>query len=78
MFEKTVYVTKMMTIDPDTKLLVEIEIRKCVDSGAMIGIDSSYLATAEHIRNPYNDGFLNVTEDDEDKDISKDYNGDDE
>jgi hypothetical protein len=44
----------------------------------MIGIDSSYLATAEHIRNPYNDGFLNVTEDDEDKDISKDYNGDDE
>jgi hypothetical protein len=63
MFEKTVYVTKMMTIDPDTKLLVEIEIRKCVDSGAMIGIDSSYLATAEHIRNPYNDGFLHIGDD---------------
>ena len=63
MFENTVYVTKMMAIDPDTKLLVEIEIRKCVDSGAMRGIDSSYLAIAEHIRNPYNDGFLHIGDD---------------
>lgn len=40
MFENTVYVTKMMAIDPDTKLLVEIE-----------------------IRNPYNDGFLHIGDD---------------
>ena len=85
MMDNTVYVAKITVIDPDTKLPVEMEIRKIVDSGAMIGIDMSFLEKwhGEYIRNPYsddpyNDDYLNLTEDDEDKDISKDYNEDDE
>ena len=60
MNEKTVYVTKVMVVDPDTNLLVELEIRKCLLSGAMVGIDSSYLETDDEVRNPYNDGFLDI------------------
>jgi hypothetical protein len=64
MNEKTVYVTTVTVVDPDTKLPVEIEIHKCVDSGAMVGIDASYLATdIEDVRNPYNDGFLYIGDD---------------
>lgn len=80
MIENTVYVAKITVIDPDTKLPVEMEIRKIVDSDAMIGIDMSFLEKwdGDDIRNPYSDDYLNLTEDDEDKDISKDYNEDDE
>jgi hypothetical protein len=80
MIENTVYVAKITVIDPDTKLPVEMEIRKIVDSDAMIGIDTSFLEKwdGDDIRNPYSDDYLNLTEDDEDKDISKDYNEDDE
>ena len=69
MIENTVYVAKITVIDPDTKLPVEMEIRKIVDSGAMIGIDMSFLEKwhGDDIRNPYSDDYLNLTEDDEDK-----------
>jgi hypothetical protein len=69
MIENTVYVAKITVIDPDTKLPVEMEIRKIVDSDAMIGIDMSFLEkwNGDDIRNPYSDDYLNITEDDEDK-----------
>jgi hypothetical protein len=69
MIENTVYVAKITVIDPDTKLPVEMEIRKIVDSDAMIGIDMSFLGkwNGDDIRNPYSDDYLNITEDDEDK-----------
>jgi hypothetical protein len=61
MIENTVYVAKITVIDPDTKLPVEMEIRKCQESGAMIGIDGSFLEyTGEMIRNPYNYGHIAV------------------
>ena len=61
MFEKSVYVCNTTVIDPDTKLPVEMEIRKCQESGAMIGLDGSFLEnTDEKIRNPYNKGYLSV------------------
>ena len=68
MIENTVYVAKITVIDPDTKLPVEMEIRKIVDSNAMIGIDMSFLEkwNGDDIRNPYSDDYLNF-EDDEDK-----------
>ena len=67
MIENTVYVAKITVIDPDTKLPVEMEIRKIVDSDAMIGIDMSFLEKwdGDDIRNPYSDDYLNLTEDDE-------------
>ena len=60
MFEKSVYVCNTTVIDPDTKLPVELEIRKFQESGAMIGIDGSFLETDEKIRNPYNKGWMSV------------------
>lgn len=39
---KSVWVKSVTVIDPDSKLPVELEIRK-LESGAMMGIDASYL-----------------------------------
>jgi hypothetical protein len=61
MIEESLYVCNTTVIDPDTKLPVEMEIRKCQESGAMIGIDGSFLEyTGEMIRNPYNYGHIAV------------------
>jgi len=66
MNEESVYVCNTTVIDPDTKLPVEMEIRKCQESGAMIGLDGSFLEnTDEMIRNPYNDGYIAVECDEE-------------
>ena len=60
-FEQTKFVCKIKVIDPDTLLEVELEIRKCESSCAMIGIDSSYLEQdVGPVRNPYNPGTLMV------------------
>jgi hypothetical protein len=66
MNEESIYVCNTTVIDPDTKLPVEMEIRKCQESGAMIGLDGSFLEnTDEMIRNPYNDGYIAVECDEE-------------
>ena len=66
MIEESLYVCNTTVIDPDTKLPVELEIRKCQESGAMIGIDGSFLEyTGEMIRNPYNYGHIAVEGDHE-------------
>lgn len=66
--EKTKFVTRVDVVDPDTNQLVTIEIRKCLESGAMIGIDGSFLEQdVDRVRNPYNDGFLDIPDDEGDK-----------
>lgn len=67
--EPTIPVTCLTVIDPDSKLPVEVEIRKCVESGAMVGIDGSYLEQeVDEIRNPYNPGLLGIPDDEDDED----------
>jgi len=62
--EKSIPVTCVTVTDPDSKAPVEVEIRKLVESGAMVGIDASYLASdVDEIRNPYNPGTIEVPDD---------------
>jgi hypothetical protein len=64
--ESTISVMRVTVIDPDSKLPVEVEIRKCVESGAMVGIDGSYLEQeVDEVRNPYNPGLLDVPSDED-------------
>lgn len=63
-FERTMYIASVPVLDPDSKLLVHLEIRKCQHSGAMVGIDESFLeSTDELVRNPYNRGYLTIETD---------------
>jgi len=39
---KSKHVTKIAVIDPDTKAVVDVEIRK-LETGGMVGIDGSWL-----------------------------------
>jgi len=59
---------KVVTVtDPDTKLPVEIEIRK-LDSGAMVGIDASYLQQLgddEQPFCPYDGQLFNIPDNEE-------------
>jgi len=41
--EETSYIKTITVTDPDTGGDVEVEIRKCLNSGAMVGIDASFL-----------------------------------
>ena len=64
--ESTIPVTRVTVTDPDSKLPVEVEIRKCVESGAMVGIDGSFLGQeVDEVRNPYNPGLLDVPDDED-------------
>jgi hypothetical protein len=59
--ERTKYVCTVTVFDPDTNLPVEVEIRKCVKSGALVGLDGSFLEQEpDVVRNPYNKGNLNI------------------
>jgi hypothetical protein len=63
-FERTMYIASVPVLDPDSKLWVHVEIRKCQDSGAMVGIDESFLEdTDKLVRNPYNRGYLTTESD---------------
>ena len=65
--ESTIPVTRIKVIDPVSKMPVEVEIRKCVESGAMVGIDGSYLEQeVDEVHNPYNAGLLDVPNDEDD------------
>lgn len=51
-------------IDPDTNLPVEVEIRKCCESGLMVGLDGCWLEQEQNDpNNPYVGGFLEIPED---------------
>lgn len=53
---KSKYVTVVTVIDPDTKLPVEVEIRK-LESGGMIGVDASWLdQDVGPVYSPYDKG----------------------
>lgn len=50
------YVLHVTVIDPDTQNPVDVTIYKCRNSGAMIGLDSSYMEQdVDLVRDPYND-----------------------
>ena len=50
------YVKHVTVIDPDTQNTVDVSIYKCRNSGAMIGLDSSYMEQdVDLVRDPYND-----------------------
>jgi hypothetical protein len=62
----TRYVTTVTVIDPDSGGEVEVEIRKIDESGAMVGIDGSYLEQdVGEVNNPYGDGELCIPYDEE-------------
>lgn len=68
--EMTKHVKTVTVIDPDTCGRVEVEIRKLVESGVMVGFDGSYLdqlGEDEHPLNPYENDCLAVIPDNEDK-----------
>jgi len=56
----TKHIADITVIDPDSHEEIAVEIRKCLDSGAMVGLDGSYLETDNEVRNPYNQGFLEI------------------
>lgn len=63
---KTKHVTTVTVIDPDSKLPVEVEIRK-LETGGMVGIDGSYLeGDVGDVYSPYDNGVqLNIPDDEE-------------
>lgn len=60
------HVRTLHVIDPDTQLPVEVEIRK-LDSGAMVGLDGSFLAQMSDEEQPFDpyDGKPFIVPDDE-------------
>lgn len=66
MKEPTKFVMTITIMDPDTGNPVNLEIRKCMESGALVGIDGSFLEQdVAEIRNPYNEGELDIPDDEE-------------
>lgn len=62
--EPSVFVTTVTVMDPDSGLPVELEIRKLTITGAMVGIDASYLEQeVGEVRNPYNPGTISIPDD---------------
>lgn len=62
---KTRFVQSVTVIDPDSKLPVEIEIRK-LEGGGMVGIDGSWLEQDQGpVYSPYDKGVQLVIPDDE-------------
>ena len=58
---KSIWVAHVTVTDPDTKLPVEVEIRKDLETGAMVGLDGSFLAQMDEqdtVCDPYNPGEL--------------------
>ena len=52
----TKFVVRVIVIDPDTKLEVELDVFK-TNGGGMVGIDSSFLAnTDEPVYSPFDKG----------------------
>jgi hypothetical protein len=64
--DATKYIATVTVLDPDSGGPVEVEIRKDPLSGAMVGLDGSYLAnTDEDVYSPYNHGDKLSVPDDE-------------
>ena len=61
----TVHVATVNVIDPDSKLPVEVEIRK-LETGGLVGLDGSFLAnTDEDVYSPYDENVKLDIPDDE-------------
>lgn len=64
------FVATITVIDPDTKLPVEVEIRK-LEGGPMVGLDGAYLAqlddASDHPNSPYDDHARIVVPDNEEE-----------
>lgn len=50
---KTKYISTITVTDPDSKLPVEVEIRKVIETGALIGLDASFLELEVSVFSPY-------------------------
>ena len=62
--EKTKFISHITVIDPDSNMPVELEVRKCLLSGAMVGVDGSFLEQdVDTVNNPYNEGKLIIPND---------------
>lgn len=65
---RSTHVATVTVIDPDTKLPVEVEIRK-LESGPMVGLDGAYLAqlddASDNPNSPYDDNASIIVPDDE-------------
>jgi len=56
-----IYVQEITVTDPDTLLSVQVAIYKDNNTGAMVGLDSSYLLnTDEPVYSPYDVGVVLV------------------
>ena len=65
----TIRVTTVTVIDPDTAGPVEVEIRKDLTTGAMVGLDGSFLEQLDaDTRDPFNAGAVLIVPDTEFKD----------
>ena len=65
---RSVWVANITVTDPETSFPVEIEVRKDLETGAMSGLDCSFLAQMEEqdaVCDPYNPGHLIEIPDDE-------------
>jgi len=61
---KSKFVTLVEVLDPDTGNLIDVEIRK-LETGAMIGIDGSYLMDTDgDVYSPYDENETVEVEDD--------------
>jgi hypothetical protein len=60
---KTKHVQLVLVTDPDTGGLCEMEIRKEIESGALVGIDGSYLEQVGEVISPYGNGQLEIQDD---------------
>jgi hypothetical protein len=62
--EPTKHVRTITVRDPDSGGMVEVEIRKCMESGTLVGIDGSFLEDDfAEVNNPYNPGILLIPDD---------------
>ena len=62
----TIHIASVTVLGPDTGGQVEVEIRKDQVTGAMVGIDGSYLEQdVGPVRDPYNPNTILVIPDDE-------------
>lgn len=68
---KTIHVKTVTVTDPNTHNPVIVEIRKDMETGAMVGIDGSYLEQdVGEVRDPYcapfrNDDVLDIPDDED-------------
>ncbi len=70
--EETKFVARVTVVDPDSHGEVEVEIRKIVEGGSMVGLDGSFLEQdVGCVYSPYDFGVRLRVPDDEEKSLSR-------